>query len=109
MGEDLWKIIGVKKEKQSGDILRSLTFIDYYLDLLSKIIVDITSQIDVTLLTPEAQDRLNKLNIILQHSSIDFSRIDEIDQAFKINGIIDEKDVNNQLRELYLNALMMGK
>jgi len=99
--DPLWSIV----EKESGNVSKNISYSEYYLDILGTVLSELVSCVDQTKITSELQAKIDVLNQILKYSSIDMNRLSDTDQTFKVSGIIELKNTNAQIRQLYLNKL----
>ena len=102
---DLWSILEKDLEKRTGSLSKNISYLEYMVDITSLILRDIISTLPQESITSELQAKLNILNTILEHSSINLDNIlNNPLESWKIQGIIDLKDINTELRQFYLSA-----
>jgi hypothetical protein len=102
----LWDIVEQKTTKRSGSVSRSTSYLEYYNDILAHILIDIISCINSESITPSMQAKIDILNTILEHSSIDINDISNPLEGYKVAGLIEVKDINKEIRQMYMNAIL---
>jgi hypothetical protein len=98
-----------EKKKELEDIAKEMLpdpiivigYLEHQLDLTAQLIVDLADSIT---LTPEAQERLDKLKSLLQHSSINFLDMESPLEAYKIPNAVALKQQTRKVQEKYLKA-----
>jgi len=104
---DLWTILEKDLEKRTGSLSKNVSYLEYFTDIIALILKDVINILPSESISPELQIKINVLNSILEHSSINLDSIlNNPLELWKIQGIIDLKDINTELREVYMNALM---
>lgn len=83
------------------DIVITMAFVEHQMDLMAQILVDMAEDAN---LSPEKQERVEMLRGILVHSSINFEKITEPLEAYKIPKTIDYKLNTRQVQGRYLQA-----
>jgi len=102
---DLWSILEKDLEKRTGSLSKNISYLEYMVDITSLILKEVIATLPLESITPELQTKINILNTILEHSSINLDNIlNNPLESWKIQGIIDLKDINTELRQLYLSA-----
>jgi hypothetical protein len=77
-------------------------YLEHQLDLVSQLIVDL-SESGVTL-SPEAIDRVEKMKVLLNYSSVNFEDIDNPLESYKLPNAEGLKKHTRKVQERYLNA-----
>jgi len=104
---EMWDILEKDLEKQTGSLSKNVSYLEYYSDILGLVLKDIITTLPPESITPQLQAKINILNTILEHSSINLDNIlNNPLESWKIQGIIDLKDINTELREMYISAKM---
>ena len=106
---ELWSIVEKKLTERAGSFSKSTSYLEYYDDIIAFILKEVISLIDPSKITPEFQAKINILDSILQHASVNLNDISNPLEAYKVQGIIELKDINSELRQLYMNALLSDK
>jgi len=102
---ELWDIVEQKITERSGSVSRSTSYLEYYNDILAFILIDMISCIDPETITPSMQAKINILNTILEHSSINLNDILNPMEGYKVAGLIEVKDINAEIRQMYVSAI----
>jgi hypothetical protein len=79
-------------------------YIEHYIDLMGKVIEDLSSVVDTSQLSPEQQERLNKLKEFLQYSSVDFNNISDPLESYKLPSALQLKADTRNIQRRYLEA-----
>jgi hypothetical protein len=106
MSEDLWTIVERKLEERAGNFSKSTSYLEYFDDIIATILSELVLCVDQTKITPELQAKINVLNQILQHSSINMSDLGNPLEGYKLAGIIELKEINSELRQMYMDAIL---
>jgi len=102
---DLWQIVERNLVSRSGSLSKNISYLEYMVDLVAIVLKDVASTLPQESITLELQAKLNILSTILEHSSINLDNIlNNPLESWKIQGIIDLKIINTELRQLYLSA-----
>ena len=102
--DDLWSILEKKLSERTGSFSRSTSYLEYYNDIIAHVLMDMVSLIEPEKITPSIQAKINILSAILEHSSINLNDISNPMEGYKVEGIIEMKDINHELRQLYMSA-----
>lgn len=98
-----------KKELQSvvkdmlSDPIIVIGYMEHQIDLMGKIIEDLSGLVDTSTLAPAQQQRLTSLKSILQFSSLDFENLNSPLQSYKIPKVIELKEDTRRVQTRYLN------
>lgn len=77
-------------------------YLEHQLDLISKLVVDLASLVDSNNITPEIQERLDMLNGLLNHSSVNFNNLASPLESYKIPKATDLKAYTRKIQKRYL-------
>lgn len=106
--QELWNIIEEKVKQRVGSTLKLLSYIEIYNDLLAQLIMDLSRIVDQTKITPDIQSRLDSLEQILTHSSIDFDdlALNSPYEVYKIPMSIMLKQEMRKIQKPYLDIVL---
>lgn len=79
-------------------------YLEHQIDLMAKVISDLLPLVDTASLSPDAQTRIEKLNEILTHSSVDFNNINSPLESYKIPTTVQLKGDTREVQKRYLNT-----
>lgn len=88
-------------EKMPSPII-VLAYMEHYLDLVGKLVKDLSTIVDETKITSEIQARLDLLDLVLAQSSIDFENLESPLESYKIPNTADIKHYVAKTRQRYM-------
>lgn len=104
MTEDKKRELRETAKNMLPDPIIIIGYMEHYIDLIAKLVVDLAeSGVE---LPPEAQERLEKLKSMLQHSSIDFNNMDDPLESYKLPRSEELKKYTRTVQKRYLIAQM---
>jgi predicted translin family RNA/ssDNA-binding protein len=80
----------------------TIALLEHYIDLVGTIVKDLSQIVDPAKVTPEMQSKLDMLDGLLEHSSVDFANIENPMQAYKIPKAIETKAHTRTVQSRYL-------
>lgn len=83
------------------DPVKTIALLEHQIDLIGQIVLDLA---DDATLSEAAQERVIMLQLIMEHSSVDFEHIEEQLHAYKIPKAIEKKAYTRLIQERYLQA-----
>jgi hypothetical protein len=100
----LENIVEEVMQRQVGNTAILLGYLEHQVDLLSKLVQDLAEIVDTTKITPEVQERLDKLGEVMTNSSIDFDNLEDPMQSYKLPGTVATKGKLRDVQLRYLQA-----
>jgi predicted translin family RNA/ssDNA-binding protein len=80
----------------------ALGYTEHQIDLMAVIIKELAALIDPANITPELQRKLDMLELLIAHSSVDFNNLDSPLEGYKIPGAVNLKAYTRQVQGKYL-------
>lgn len=97
--EELRKIAG----ELLPDPLITMAYVEHQMDLMGQLILDVIESTGVEL-SPEAEARVEMLQELMKHSSVNFERIQDQLQSYKLPKAIEYKERTRTVQDRYLKA-----
>lgn len=102
MTEDRRKELqGIAKDMLPDPII-VIGYLEHQLDLMAKVIEDLTKLVDTSTMTAEEKNRIQALQGLLEHSSIDFEDLDNPLQSYKLPSAKGLKKRTRDVQRRYL-------
>jgi hypothetical protein len=95
-----------KRFNEIGPTPMLLGYMEHQQDLIGQLVLDLVAIADPAKITPDMQKRIEKLNDVMQHSSINFSDLENPLESYKIPDLIRIKQQIRLLQIEYLQALV---
>lgn len=104
--KNLQEIVLTELEKRIGNTAIILGYFEHQVDILTQVVKDLASLVDVSKLPEDAKERIEALNTLLEYSSVDFDNIDSPFENYKVPKAVEMKKVIRTIQEQYLTAKM---